>query len=135
MAIGTRRELESFNYPNAYPHGAYVLWTLQMDNSSTFGNTVFRISFGHIHLYYDNVLSIGSGWDPDDSQSLIEYYDSYYGYPDDLITSHAQIFVEIDARRRYYDHDYFYAGIQLDIILQNISSKPNNSILHNDHQQ
>ena len=136
MAEGTILKLESFNYPNPVPPGAYILWTLQMDNSSAFGDTVFRISFGRIRLNNDATLIIGSGWDPDDSQAVKASYWYYYnGYPDDLVLNHTQIFVEFDASHGYYDYYYYYyhEGFQLEIVLLNVSGKSNS--FQNDHQQ
>ena len=107
LELGTDVLLPSHNYPNYYPHHAYVLWTFQPGiGEDTFGLT-YRISFGYVRINDHDYLKIGFGWDPDDVSALIvSYGDYYYGYPNDLDISATKFFIEFSASA-YYESNGF----------------------------
>ncbi|XP_072168048.1 ovochymase-like [Diadema setosum] len=125
LSPGMRLYLPSHNYPSYYPPNAYVLWTFQsfefVGNEST---VIYQILFGYVYLGAYDYLTVGYGWDPDNS--YIRYFGSYYsGYPIPLILESKDVFVEFRA------DDYSErSGFNLELSVFNTSGTTLSSGMH-----
>ena len=109
--------LTSHNYPNAYPSNAYVLWTFQSEPGVDSQGLAFRLLFGYMHLQSGDNLSIGRGWDPNNTVAIVQTFYGYYsGYPSGLSVSGSQMFVEFST-----DSSSEGRGFQITMELSNIT--------------
>ena len=90
--------ITSHNYPYYYPDDAYVLWTFQYESGAESTGIIYRLTFGYVYLGYNDYLHVGTGWDPNNTISIIaSLYGYYSGYPTDVSIPAGKMFVEFDA--------------------------------------
>ena len=117
MHLGSRVFLPSHEHPRYYPRNAYVLWTLHYTPGEDITDIVYQISFGYVRISLDDFLTIGYGWNPNNTSALITSYGhSYFGFPEDLFVPADDIFVEFKA-----SHIHQAEGFELEITVRNIS--------------
>ena len=115
MTIGSEVSISSPNYATYYRPITNFLWTFQYDSNDDL-LAPFHISFEEfVYLYSINSLTIGRGFDPDNSSATsISYGPSYFGYPRDILIEASVIFIEFKSDG-IYNEGYF----QLNVLLRN----------------
>lgn len=108
--------LTSHNYGRHYPANAYVLWTFHYEVGQDTTDIVYQVSFGYISFGSSDFLRIGSGSQPNNSESSVTYGNHYYGSPNDFSLPAGDMFVEFDA-----DSYGESGGFQLYIAVRNVS--------------
>ena len=110
LKFGSEVVISSHNYPYYYPASAYALWTFQYAHGEDHDDLSYQISFGYVRLYSYDYLTVGRGWDRENSTAIVVSYHSS-GYPDNAYIDVGRMFVEFKTN----SYSQYY-GFQLNLI-------------------